>query len=53
MKNKIKMVFFDMDGVLFDTKGYQESHKKIAPSSWNVVFYELGIYSEHERLKEM
>lgn len=47
-----KQVFFDGDGVLFDTPNYEESNRKIALSSWNVVFHEMGIYHEHERLKE-
>jgi phosphoserine phosphatase len=53
MKNQIKMVFFDMDGVLFDVAGYTENGKKVAISTWNAVFDALGIYHEHERLKEM
>ena len=47
------MVFFDMDGVLFDVAGYNENGKKVAISTWNAVFDALGIYHEHERLKEM
>jgi phosphoserine phosphatase len=52
-ERKIKIIFFDADGVLFDTAGYTENNRKIALSTWNVVFHELGIYHEHERLKEM
>jgi phosphoserine phosphatase len=52
-EHRIKLVFFDADGVLFDTAGYRENNRKIALSTWNVVFQELGIYPEHERLKEM
>lgn len=50
---KIKMILFDMDGVLFDIKGYNENGKKVAISTWNAVFDQIGIYHEHERLKEM
>lgn len=50
--SKYKLVFFDGDGVLFDTPGYEENNQRIALSSWNVVFHKLGIYDEHEKLKE-
>ena len=53
MINNIKMIFFDMDGVIFDITGYNESGKKVAISTWNAVFDQAGIYREHERLKEM
>jgi len=53
IQKQIKMVFFDMDGVLFDVAGYNESGKKVAISTWNAVFDQAGIYHEHERLKEM
>jgi phosphoserine phosphatase len=52
-QKQIKLVCFDMDGVLFDVEGYNESGKKVAISTWNVVFDSIGIYHEHERLKEM
>lgn len=48
-----KIIFFDADGVLFDNSGFHESSNKIALSSWNALFYELGIYNEHERLKQL
>lgn len=53
MKNQIKMIFFDMDGVLFDVSGYNESGDKVAISTWNAVFDGTGIYHEHERLKDI
>jgi FMN phosphatase YigB (HAD superfamily) len=40
-ERKIKIIFFDADGVLFDTAGYTENNRKIALSTWNVVFHEL------------
>ncbi len=49
----IGMVFFDVDGVLFDVPEYEESGEKVAVSTWNAIFDKLGIYHEHERLKEM
>jgi phosphoserine phosphatase len=52
-KSQIKMVFFDADGVLLDITGYNENGKKVAISTWNYLFDKLGIYSEHERLKEL
>lgn len=42
-----------MDGVLVDIAGYNENGKKVAISTWNAVFDHVGIYHEHERLKEM
>lgn len=51
--NKIKLIFFDMDGVLVDVAGYNENGKRVAISTWNAVFDYAGIYHEHERLKEM
>jgi phosphoserine phosphatase len=50
--NKIKLIFFDMDGVLVDIGGYNENGKKVAASIWNILFDQMGIYHEHERLKE-
>jgi len=52
-KKKIKMIFFDMDGVLFHIEGYNENGQSVAISTWNVLFDHLGIYNEHERLKKM
>lgn len=52
-QKKIKLIFFDIDGVLFDVVGYNESSKKVGKSSWSAIFDHAGIYSEHERLKEM
>ena len=52
-QKQIKLIFFDMDGVLFDVAGYNENGKKVAISTWNAVFDKIGIYHEHERLKEM
>jgi phosphoserine phosphatase len=47
MKGKeIKLVFFDMDGVLFDSPGYEEN------STWAILFHDLGISYENEKLKE-
>lgn len=52
-KSSIKLVIFDMDGVLVDVEDYNEGDKKIAVSTWQVVFDKSGIYHEHKRLKEM
>lgn len=52
-KGKIKMVFFDADGALFDIKEYKEASREIAISSWAILFDQLGIYHEHKKLKEM
>ena len=50
---KIKLIFFDVDGVLFDVSGYCREDEKVAVSTRNILFDELGIYDEHERLKNM
>lgn len=52
-QKQIKLVFFDMDGVLVDVVGYAENGKKVAISTWNAMFDYIGIYHEHERLKEL
>jgi len=51
--SKAKVIFFDMDGVLFDVSDYAESNKKISASIWKAVFDKLDILSEHKRLKQM
>ena len=52
-QKRIELIFFDMDGVLFDVSKYNEFGEKVAVSTWNAVFDELGIYQEHERLKKL
>ncbi len=37
----IGMVFFDVDGVLFDVPEYEESGEKVAVSTWNAIFEDL------------
>jgi phosphoserine phosphatase len=49
----VKLVFFDLDGVIYDVGDYTEPGDKVATSTWHVLFDYLGIASEHERLKEM
>jgi len=53
LQKKIKLIFFDIDGVLFDVADYKESSKKVGKGSCSAVFDQAGIYNEHERLKEM
>lgn len=50
---KLKLVVFDMDGVLFDVPSHIEDGKRVAKSTWNTVFNEVGIYHERKRLKQM
>jgi phosphoserine phosphatase len=50
---KIKIIVFDIDGVIFDVSEYTEGGKKVAVSTWNALFDKAGIYDEHERLKQM
>lgn len=47
-----KLVFFDLDGVIFDKPWHETSSDKVAVSTWDVVFQELGIYTVHEKLKQ-
>jgi len=46
-KPKIKLVFFDMDGTIFNN-GIKDSHGNTAPSTWTVLAKHLG----KEALKE-
>jgi len=52
LKEKIKLIAFDTENVLFDISRYKISGKSTT-STWDIVFHRTGIYSEHERLKEM
>ncbi len=52
-KGKIKLVVFDMDGVIFDVAGYNEKSQKVTISNWHAVFDHIGIFHEHTRLKNM
>ena len=45
----IKLVIFDMDNVLFDT-GFFETHKKVAASTWSLIYNKLNAQKENERL---
>ncbi|MBI2143095.1 HAD family phosphatase [Candidatus Woesearchaeota archaeon] len=51
MKGNIKIVFFDMDGVLFDV-GYFEHRRKVGASSWKAVAEAAGTVEEEEILKQ-
>lgn len=51
MKGNIKIVFFDMDGVLFDV-GYFERRRNVGASSWRLVAEAAGTLEEEERLKQ-
>ena len=45
------LVFFDLDGVLYEKPWYEISSDEVAVSTWDVIFQELGIYNVHEKLK--
>jgi len=47
-----KIVVFDLDGTLFD-KPWESKSDKVAVSTWDLVFKELGIYDLHEKLKKI
>jgi phosphoserine phosphatase/DNA-binding HxlR family transcriptional regulator len=46
-------VLFDLDGVVFKKPDIESADEKVSVSTWDVLFRDLGIYSEHERLKEL
>lgn len=49
---KYKIVIFDLDGVIFEKPRYGScGSDKVAVSTWDVLFQELGIYNIHEELK--
>ena len=41
MTDKIKLIFFDMEGVIFES-GIVENRKGVAASIWSVIPKELG-----------
>ncbi|MBI2143854.1 HAD family phosphatase [Candidatus Woesearchaeota archaeon] len=51
MHPKIKIVFFDMDGVLFDV-GYFEHRQNVGASSWKLVAEAAGTLEGEEKLKQ-
>lgn len=51
MKSNIRIVFFDMDGVLFDV-GYFERRSKVAASSWKLIAEAAGTLEGEEKLKQ-
>jgi phosphoserine phosphatase len=48
---KPKIVFFDMDGVLFDV-GYFEHGKNVSASSWKILADAIGAGKDEDALKE-
>jgi phosphoserine phosphatase SerB len=48
---KPKIVFFDMDGVLFDV-GYFENGKNVSASSWKILADAIGAGKDEDALKE-
>jgi phosphoserine phosphatase len=50
-----KLIIFDLDGVIYDKPWYDINNPlsdKIAVSTWDVLFQELGIYNIHEKLAQ-
>jgi phosphoserine phosphatase len=47
-----QMIFFDMDGTLILTPGYQENSSRVGVSVWHAIFDSVGAIGEHKRLKE-
>jgi len=49
---KYRMVIFDLDGVIYDKPWHETINDRVAVSTWDVLFQELGIYNIHEKLKQ-
>lgn len=47
-----KLVIFDLDGVIYDKPWQEITSDKIAVSTWDVLFQELGFYNVHEDYKQ-
>jgi HAD superfamily phosphoserine phosphatase-like hydrolase len=47
-----KIIFLDLDGVLVEKPRSESRSDKVAVSTWDVLFQELGIYDTHEKLKQ-
>ena len=52
--NTKKLLILDLDGVLFQKPWYESGDEKVAVSTWDILFQELGptMYNMHEQLKE-
>lgn len=50
--SEYKMIFFDMDGVLFEKPWQESKSRKVAISTWDLLFKKLGQYNIHEALKK-
>lgn len=51
---KYKLVVFDLDGVLYEKpwdEMFDVRNKRVAVSTWDILFRELQIYPVHEKLK--
>lgn len=51
-KSKYKMIFFDLDGVIFEKPWQESRNEKVAISTWDILFKKLGEYETHEKLKK-
>ncbi len=51
-KSEYKMIFFDMDGVLFEKPWQESKSRKVAISTWDLLFKKLGQYDMYEALKK-
>jgi phosphoserine phosphatase len=50
-----KLIVFDLDGVIYQKPWHEISSslsEKVAVSTWDVLFQELGIYNVHEKLAQ-
>jgi HAD superfamily phosphoserine phosphatase-like hydrolase len=49
---KYKLVVFDLDGVIFEKPWRDTTSVKVAVSSWDTLFQDLGVYNIHEKLRK-
>lgn len=52
MNTKIKLIFFDMEGVIFET-GIKATSGNVAASVWSVITRSLGAYEEDKKGEEI
>jgi phosphoserine phosphatase len=50
--SEYKMIFFDLDGVLFEKPWLESKSRKVAISTWDLLFKKLGQYNIYETLKK-
>ncbi|MGD1156454.1 MAG: HAD-IB family phosphatase [Terriglobia bacterium] len=52
LQMRYKLVVFDLDGVIFDKPWRDTANEKVAVSSWDTLFQDVGFYNVHEKFKK-